>query len=254
MQAVFGRNGEAPVPVIACSAPSDAFECAIEACRIATRYMTPVMLLSDGYIANGSEPWKLPELESLKPFPVEFHTDGVEFLPYARNEDNKRPWAIPGNAGTEHRVGGLERAHLTGNISYDPENHEFMVNLRNEKVMGIANSIPTPKVTGPEEADVLVLGWGSTLGAITGGVDRLIEDGKSVARAHLRHVWPLPNGLDEMFARYKAILVPEMNLGQMARILRSEFPHHNFISYPKVQGVPFLTSEIMEKVNSILES
>jgi len=254
MQAIFGRNGEAPVPVIACSAPSDAFECAIEACRIATRYMTPVMLLSDGYIANGSEPWKLPNMEDLKPFPVEFHTDAVDFLPYSRNEDNKRPWAKPGTPGTEHRIGGIEKEHLTGNISYEPENHEFMVNLRNQKVMGIADSIPTPKVTGPENADVLVIGWGSTAGAITGGVDRLLEDGKSVARMHLRHVWPLPHGLNEIFSRYKAILVPEMNLGQMARILRSEYPQQNIISYPKVQGVPFLTSEIVNKVNSILES
>ena len=254
VQRVFGRNGEAPIPVIACSTPSDAFECAIEACRIATQYMTPVMLLSDGYIANGAEPWSLPKLEDLKPFPVEFHKDPVNFLAYSRDEKNARPWAKPGTPGLEHRVGGLEKSHLTGNISYDPQNHEFMVNLRNEKVMGIAKDIPTPEVIGSEDADVLVLGWGSTRGAITSAVDRMIADGKSVARMHLRHVWPLPQGLDEVFSRHKAILIPEMNLGQLARILRSEMPQHNFISYPKVQGVPFLTSEIKEKVNSILES
>lgn len=254
LQAVFGRNGEAPIPVIACSTPSDAFDCAIEACRIATQYMTPVMLLSDGYIANGAEPWALPKLEDLKPFPVEFQTDAVNFLAYSRDDKNARPWAKPGTPGLEHRIGGLEKAHLTGNISYDPQNHEFMVNLRNEKVMGIANDMPTPEVIGADNADVLVLGWGSTRGAITSAIDSMVADGKSVARMHLRHIWPLPKGLDEIFSKYKAVLVPEMNLGQLVRILRSEMPQHNFISYPKVQGVPFLTTEIKEKVNSILES
>ncbi|MEM7517043.1 MAG: 2-oxoacid:acceptor oxidoreductase subunit alpha, partial [Planctomycetota bacterium] len=255
LQAIFGRNSEAPMPVIACATPADAFETAVEACRIAVEYMTPVVLLSDGYIANGSEPWRLPKMEDLKPFPVKFHeaTD-EEFLPYKRDEKNSRPWAIPGAKGLEHRVGGLEKQHLTGNISYDPENHEFMVKLRNEKVMGVANGIPTPEVVGPDSGDVLVLGWGSTYGSIVSAVNDMIDEGKSVARVHLRHVWPLPNGLEEMFSRYKSVLVPEMNMGQMARILRSEYPKQNIVSYPKIQGVPFLTSEIKNRVQSLLEA
>ena len=254
LQAVFGRNSEAPMPVIACSTPADCFETAVEACRIAVQYMTPVILLSDGYIANGSEPWRLPRIEDLEPFPAKFHeANGSTFLPYARDERNARPWAIPGTPGLAHRVGGLEKAHLTGNISYDPENHEFMVKLRNEKVMGIARELPTPVVTGPQNGKVLVLGWGSTYGSITSAIDDMIADGKSVARTHLRHLWPLPPGIDEMFSRYETILVPEMNLGQLARILRSEYPRHQIVSYPKVQGMPFLTTELKHKVNSILE-
>ena len=252
LQAVFGRNSEAWLPVVACSTPSDAFDCAVEACRIAVQYMTPVILLSDGYIANGSEPWRLPEIEELVPFPARFRTETEGFLPYARDERNARPWAVPGTPGLEHRVGGLEKAHLSGNISYDPLNHEFMVNLRAQKVLGVRDSIPTPEVFGPERGELLVLGWGSTAGTIHGAVDKLQQDGAPVARTHLRHVWPLPHGLDAIFARYRRVLVPEMNLGQMARILRSEYPGVDFVPYSKVQGMPFRVDEIITKVQSLL--
>ena len=253
LQVVFGRNSEAWLPVVACSTPADAFDCAVEACRIAVQYMTPVVLLSDGYIANGSEPWKLPEVDDLPSFPVTFRTDPKDFLPYSRDEHLARPWVKPGTPGLEHRVGGLEKEHLTGNISYDPENHEFMVNLRARKVMTVRESIPTPEVHGPEKCDVLVLGWGSTYGTITGAVEKMHEEGMKVARVHLRHLWPLPKGLDAIFARYGTILVPEMNLGQLVRILRSEYPNHNFVSYPKVQGQPFRVAEIIARVKSLLE-
>jgi 2-oxoglutarate ferredoxin oxidoreductase subunit alpha len=255
LQAVFGRNSEAPLPVLACSTPSDAFDCAIEAVRIAVQYMTPVILLSDGYIANGSEPWRLPRMEDLQPFPVRFLEQAPPggFQPYARDGRNARPWVKPGTPGLEHRVGGLEKAHLTGNISYDPENHEFMVHMRHLKVMGVRDSIPTPEVHGAQQGDLLVLGWGSTAGAIASAVEIEEKAGRSVGRIHLRHVWPLPRGLDAIFTRFKSILVPEMNMGQMARILRSEYQQHNFISYPKVQGQPFRTSELVAKIDSILE-
>jgi len=256
LQALFGRNGEAPLPVLACSTPSDAFETAIEAIRIATRYMTPVILLSDGYLANGSEPWRLPKLEDLKPFPVQFMQEPPEgdFLPYKRNEDLSRPWVKPGTVGLEHRVGGIEKKHETGNICYDPDNHEFMVHMRHNKVMQVRESIPTPEVTGSQEGDLLVLGWGSTYGSIASAIGELEKTGTGgVGGIHLRHIWPLPHGLEEIFGRFKAVLVPEMNLGQLALLLRSEYPQQNFISYPKVQGLPFRTDELLSKIHSILE-
>jgi 2-oxoglutarate ferredoxin oxidoreductase subunit alpha len=254
LQAIFGRNSEAPMPVVACASPTDAFECAVEACRIAVEYMTPVILLSDGFIANGSEPWKLPEIDELPRFKVEFASSSTgEFKPYLRDAKNSRPWAIPGTVGLQHRVGGLEKWHETGHISYDPENHEFMCKLRQRKVMGIADSIPAPSVDCAQSGDLLVCGWGSTLGMNTSAANRAMAAGKKVGRIHLRHVWPLPGGLDEIFSRFKSILVPELNLGQMVRILRSEYPQHNFISYQKVQGLPFRTQEIEDKINSLLE-
>jgi len=254
LQAIFGRNSEAPIPVIAASMPSDAFETAIEAVRIATTYMTPVILLSDGYIANGAEPWRLPKIEDLKPFPKAFLSSVPEggFLPYARDQHLARPWAKPGTPGLEHRVGGLEKAHLTGHISYDPENHEFMVRMRNNKVMGVRETIPTPNVFGDSTGDLLIVGWGSTRGAITSAVEKLHAKHRKVSSLHLRHVWPLPKGLDSVFGCFQSILVPEMNMGQMARVLRSEYPQHNIISYPKVQGLPFRTSELVAKVESLL--
>jgi 2-oxoglutarate ferredoxin oxidoreductase subunit alpha len=255
LQAIFGRNSEAPMPVIACSSPSDAFETAVEAVRIAVQYMTPIIVLSDGYIANGAEPWRLPRIEDLKPFPVKFMDKAPEggFLPYARDQKLARPWVKPGTPGLEHRVGGLEKAHLTGHICYDPENHEFMVRMRHNKVMGIRDSIPTPEVFGADSGDLLIVGWGSTRGAIMSSVEAARKQGSQVSSLHLRHVWPLPKGLDEIFSRFRSVLVPEMNMGQMARVLRSEYQQHNFISYPKVQGQPFRTSELVEKINSILE-
>ncbi len=254
LQCVFGRNSEAPMPVLAASTPSDCFDIGIEACRIAVQYMTPVVVLTDNYLANGSEPWRLPKLEDLEPFEVEFRTDPEGYQPYSRDEKGARPWVKPGTPGLEHRIGGLEKEHLTGNICYDADNHELMTNLRHNKVMAVRDSIPTPEVFGPESGDLLVVGWGSTLGAITGAVDRLQKKDASVGRMHLRHLWPLPAGLDEIFSRYKAILVPEYNMGQMARILRSEYQSHSFHSYPKVQGKPFTTTELMHKITGILES
>ncbi len=255
LQAIFGRNSEAPIPVLACATPSDSFDCAVEAVRIAVQYMTPVILLSDGYIANGAEPWRLPEVDQLPRFPVEFlkSVPPGGFLPYARDEKRARPWVKPGTPGLEHRIGGLEKAHLTGHISYDPENHEFMVNMRAAKVQGVRDSIPTPTVHGASRGDLLVVGWGSTYGAIASAVEIAHGKKQKVSRLHLRHLWPLPKGLDEIFASFESILIPEMNLGQLARLLRSEFPHHEFISYPKVQGQPFKTVELNTKIDAILE-
>jgi 2-oxoglutarate ferredoxin oxidoreductase subunit alpha len=254
LQALFGRNGEAPMPIVSCSTPADAFDCAMEAVRIATQYMTPVFLLTDGFIANGAEPWLLPDMDALPKFKKEFRTDAENYQPYSRDENGARPWVKPGTPGLEHRVGGIEKAHLTGNISYDPDNHEFMTNARQEKVMGIADSIPTPEVNGAQMGELLVLGWGSTYGSIADAVERTNEDGDKVGRMHLRHIWPLPHGLEEIFARYKSILIPEMNLGQLARLLRSEYPKQNFLSYPKVKGQPFRAYEIEEKIQGILEN
>jgi 2-oxoglutarate ferredoxin oxidoreductase subunit alpha len=255
LQAIFGRNSEAPIPVVAAASPADAFEAAIEAVRIAVTYMTPVILLSDGYIANGAEPWRLPRIEDLKPFPKQFLATVPEggFLPYARDGHLARPWVKPGTPGLEHRVGGLEKAHLTGHISYEPENHEFMVRMRNNKVLGVRETIPTPNVFGDSTGDLLIVGWGSTQGAITSAIEKLRGKGRKVSSLHLRHVWPLPKGLDKLFGCFRSILVPEMNMGQMARVLRSEYPQHNIISYPKVQGLPFRTSELVVKVESLLE-
>lgn len=254
LQSIFGRNGDAPMPVIAASSPSDAFFAAIEACRIAVQYMTPVILLSDNFIANGSEPWRLPDVEELKPFPVKFTTEAKDgFMTYKRDEKGSRPWVKPGTPGMEFRIGGLEKGQ-DGNISYDPDNHQSMTDQRHQKVMNVRDSIPTPEVLGAQEGDLLVVGWGSTLGIITQAGETFDEKKLPVGRMHLTHVWPLPHGLEEIFSRFKSIVVPEVNMGQMARILRSEYPQHNIISYPKVEGQPFLTSEIVAKVESLLAS
>lgn len=255
-QAIFGRNGEAPVPVLACATVGDAFDCAIEACRIAVEYMTPVILLTDGYIANGAEPWKLPDVEKLPKFKVKrpVAKDGEEFLPYSRDEKGARPWAIPGTPGLTHRIGGLEKAHLTGDVCYDAENHEYMIHARQDKVMAVRDSIPTPKVDGPQSGDVLVLGWGSTYGAITEACEQVRKVGNTVSQIHLRHVWPLPHGLDEIFANFKQILIPEINLGQMARLLRGEYAGVNFLSHGRTLGLPLSAFEIAGKINSLLEN
>ncbi|MFZ1814074.1 MAG: 2-oxoacid:acceptor oxidoreductase subunit alpha, partial [Rhizobiaceae bacterium] len=254
LQAVFGRNGEAPIPVIAVSSVADAFECAVEACRIATQYMTPVLLLTDGYIANGSEPWRLPKIEELPDLKVQFRTDPEGYLPYSRNDKGARPWVKPGTPGMQHRIGGLEKAHLTGDVCYDAENHEFMIHARQEKVMSVRETIATPQVHGDKDADLLMLGWGSTYGPVADACEMIRGKGHKVARMHLRHVWPMPKGLDEIFSGFKAILIPEMNMGQLARILRSEYPSQNFLSYSKVQGQPFHSSELAEKAISVLEN
>lgn len=252
LQCIYGRNGEAPLPVIAAASPSDCFEAALEAVRIAVTYMTPVILLSDGYIGNGSEPFLIPSADSLKPFPVKFHTEVEGFMPYSRDEKTlARPWTVPGTPGLEHRVGGLEKADLTGNVSYDPENHEKMIKLREEKVKRVADLYPALEVHGPEEAEVLVLGWGSTFGSIRGAVNRCQEAGHSVAQLHLRHVWPLPHDLGDVLKRYKKILVPELNRGQLSRLIRAEYLI-DAISLPKVQGKPFMSAELVTAIEKLL--
>jgi 2-oxoglutarate ferredoxin oxidoreductase subunit alpha len=253
-QAIFGRNGESPIPVLACATVADAFECAVEACRIAVEYMTPVILLTDGFIANGSEPWKLPSMDDLPKFEVKFATDGENFLPYSRDEKGARPWAKPGTPGLEHRIGGLEKAHLTGNVCYDSDNHEFMVNARHEKVQAVRHSIPTPKVEGAQSGRMLLLGWGSTYGAITEARELLSNQGIEVGQMHLRHLMPLPDGLEEIFSRYERVLVPEINLGQLARYMRGEFQRNQFISYGRVLGLPLRAHDIASKIKSLLEN
>lgn len=255
-QAIFGRNGEAPIPVLACSTVADAFECAFEACRIAVEYMTPVILLTDGYIANGSEPWKLPKVEDLPKIDQKFAVakEGEEFLPYSRDEKGARPWAIPGTPGLPHRIGGLEKSHLHGDVCYDSDNHEFMVNARNEKVMNVRETIPTPEVHGGDSGDLLVVGWGSTYGSITDACERARSQGKQVSQMHLRHIWPLPHGLDEIFARFKRVLVPEINMGQLARLLRGEYAGVEFLSFGRVRGLPLQAQEIADKIVNVLEN
>jgi 2-oxoglutarate ferredoxin oxidoreductase subunit alpha len=254
---IYGRHGEAPLPVIAARAPSDAFETAIEAARIALKYMTPVILLSDGYIGTSAEPWRLPDIDDLPDISVPYATgangeDG-SFLPYLRDETTlARPWAVPGTTGLEHRVGGLEKDYLTGNVSYNPQNHERMTLVRENKIKGIAADIPPLEVEEPD-ADVLVLGWGSSYGAITAGVRRVRARGEKVAQAHLRHVHPFPANLAEVLGSYDKILIPELNRGQLWRLIRAEFLV-DAISYPKVQGQPFKAVEIETKIMEVLGS
>ncbi len=252
LSSIYGRNGDAPMPVIAISRPSDAFELAIDACRIAVQFMTPVILLSDNFIANGAEPWALPNLDDLKPFPVKFtEKGGDEFLSFGRDENHVRPWVKPGTPGMEFRIGGLEKAP-TSNISYDPDNHQAMTDLRHAKVRKVADTIPTPVVEGPDSGELLVLGWGSTVGILKQACDTLREEGVAVSRIHLTHVWPLPNGLDEIFAKFDRILVAEMNVEQMTVLLRGELPKHDYVPYNKVTGQPFLIAEVIERVKTVL--
>lgn len=252
LSSIYGRNGDAPMPVIAISRPSDAFQLAIDACRIAVQFMTPVILLSDNFIANGAEPWALPDLDALEPFQVQFTTEkGEDFLSFGRNENYARPWVKPGTPGMEFRIGGLEKAP-TSNISYDPDNHQAMTDLRHAKVRKVADTIPTPEIEGPDSGELLVVGWGSTVGTLKQAVDTCRENGLSVSRTHLTHVWPLPHGLDEMFAKFDRILVPEMNVAQMTTLLRGELPDHKYIPYNKVTGQPFLISEVVERITNVL--
>ena len=254
LQILHGRNGESPIPVIAARSPGDCFDVAQEAWRIATRFMTPVAILSDGYIANGSEPWLIPDASSLPTISVshpEGRSDGTPFLPYERDERLARPWAIPGTAGLEHRVGGLEKEDITGNVSYDPENHEHMVKLRARKVAGIADDVPEQEVTGPKTGKLLVVSWGGTYGACLSAVRVCLENGLSVAHAHLRYLNPLPRNLGELLGKYDKVLVPELNLGQLCSILRSKYLV-DAIGYNKVQGKPFSISELVEAIEKHL--
>ncbi|HYR55493.1 MAG TPA: 2-oxoacid:acceptor oxidoreductase subunit alpha [Myxococcaceae bacterium] len=249
LQALYGRNGECPVPVIAASTPSDCFEVAIEAARMAFKYMTPVFLLSDGYIANGQEPWLIPNTKELKPIEVKFRTDPNDFFVYQRNEKTlARDWVRPGTPGLEHRIGGIEKDFLTGAVSYDPANHEKMVRVRAEKVARIAQDFPPLQINGdPAGGEVLVVGWGSTFGAITQAVSRLRAKGRSVSNVHLRYLNPLPRDLGEVLSKFKKVLVPELNLGQLLKILRATYLV-DAKGINKVQGKPFKVSELVARI------
>jgi len=250
LQAMYGRPSEAPCIVIAARSASDCFEAAYEATRLSIKHMTPVILLSDGYIANGAEPWRLPKIDELPAIPVSFRKETEAFLPYLRDPKTlARPWAIPGTAGLEHRIGGIEKADGTGSISYDPENHEHMVKLRAEKVARVAVDLPPSEVAGDTNG-VLVVGWGSTYGAITAAVRRARAEGVRVGHLHLRYLNPLPMDIGEILARYDDVLVPEMNLGQLAMILRAKFLR-NAVQLNKVQGQPFKESEILQAIQSL---
>jgi 2-oxoglutarate ferredoxin oxidoreductase subunit alpha len=248
--AMFGRHGESPMPIVAASSPADCFSAAYEACRIAVRYRTPVILLSDTFLSNSSEPWLLPDVESLAPMDPAFaHANGDEdFMPYARDERLARPWAIPGTPGLVHRIGGLEREDLTGNISYDPENHERMTHLRGSKIEGIAADIPELEVDDPDgDANLLVLGWGSSLGTIRAAARRIREGGASVATAHLRHLNPMPRNTGDIVRSYPKVLIPEMNLGQLALLVRARFLV-DAQSYTKVDGLPMSAEDLEEEI------
>jgi len=254
LQAICGRNGECPLPVIAPQSPTDCFEIAQEAWRIATRYMTPVMILSDGYLANGSEPWKIPDPKSWTPIEIKHPgppAAGETFMPYARDERNARPWAIPGTPGLEHRIGGLEKQNITGNVNYDPENHEAMVKLRAAKIQGIAMDIPLLEVEGPSEGELLVLSWGGTYGAVATAVRHAQRLGYSVAHAHLRYMFPFQSNLGEVLSAYKQVLIPELNCGQLRLLIRGNFLV-DAVGLNKVQGKPFVVSEIVAKIQSML--
>jgi 2-oxoglutarate ferredoxin oxidoreductase subunit alpha len=252
-QAMYGRNGESPIPIIAAMSPADCFYATYEACRIALEYMTPVIFLSDGYLANGAEPWRFPKAADLKPIEVNFTTEknGDKFLPYKRDSKLSRPWAIPGTKGLEHRIGGLEKQHETGNISYDPENHEFMVKLRAAKVEKIADFIPPQALdSGNEKGKLLVIGWGSTFGAIKGACIEARKKGLDVSHAQIRYMNPFPKNLGEMLYNYDQILIPEMNTGQLLSIIRNKFMVPA-IGLNKIKGMPFSTSEILARIEEL---
>ncbi len=257
LMVLYGRNGESPVPVVAARSPSDCFDAAIEACRIALRYRTPVYLLSDAYLANGSEPWLLPDVSTLPGIAPTFATQpnaGEEFLPYLRDEQTlARPWAVPGTPGLEHRIGGLEKADRTGNVSYDPENHDLMTRLRAQKVAGIAADIPELEVDDADgDARVLVLGWGGTYGPIAAAVRRVRRNGRKVAQAHLRHLNPFPRNTGEVLRRYERVLVPEMNTGQLLKLVRADFlvDAHG---YNRIRGVPLRAAEVADAIEALID-
>jgi 2-oxoglutarate ferredoxin oxidoreductase subunit alpha len=253
LMALYGRNSESPVVVLAPATPADCFNIAIEAVRIAVKYMTPVIVLSDGYLANGAEPWRLPDLADLPEIPVEFRTDPRGFFPYLRDPETlSRPWVIPGTPNLEHRIGGLEKEYLTGNVSYAPTNHEQMVRVRARKIAGVVREIPPTKVFGPESGDLLVVGWGSTFGPIEAAVRQAQAAGKRVAHVHLRHLNPLPPDLGGVLRRFGKILVPEMNLGQLVKILRAEYLV-DAVGLNKIQGLPFKVGEIARRIEQMLE-
>ncbi|MBS2962217.1 2-oxoacid:acceptor oxidoreductase subunit alpha [Actinocrinis puniceicyclus] len=256
LQAMFGRNGEAPVPIVAPRSPADCFDAALEAARIALTYRTPVFLLSDGYLANGSEPWRIPDVESLPDLRVQFAVpseDGEPFLPYQRDPETlARPWAVPGTAGLEHRIGGIEKADGTGEISYDPANHDLMVRARAAKVERVADTVAPLDVDDPGgDARVLVLGWGSTFGPVAAACRKVRARGGAVAHAHLRHLNPFPRNLGEVLRGYEKVLIPEMNLGQLALLIRAKYLV-DAVGYNKVRGLPFTSAELTEVIQGLI--
>lgn len=263
LQAMWGRHGECPTVVLAARSPSDCYDMAIEAVRLAVKYMTPVILLTDGYVANGAEPWKLPVIDEMKPIeirhPREFNgrRDDVEgngnncFLPYLRDENQSRPWAIPGTPKLEHRIGGLEKATTSGNVSYDPDNHEHMVRQRAAKVQQVADGLPPTEIQGAQSGDLLIIGWGGTYGSIYSATQQLLQAGHKVGTVHLRYINPLPNDLGDIIKRFKRVVIPELNLGQLSTIIRSRYLV-DAVGINKVKGKPFLVSELVERLLRLL--
>jgi 2-oxoglutarate ferredoxin oxidoreductase subunit alpha len=252
LQALFGRNSEAPIPVVAAATPSDCFWVALEACRIAVKYMVPCIILSDGYLANGAEPWRIPDISDIPEIPVHFATNPEGFLPYKRDPQTlARPWAIPGTPGLQHRIGGLEKKEVTGNINYEPLNHENMVRIRAAKVAGIAQDIPEVVPAGDPEGDLLIVAWGSTHGAITAAVKAQREHGRKIGHVHLRHLNPLAPNLGEIIKRYKKVLVPELNMGQLLWVLRAKYLV-DAEGLNKIQGRPFKQLEVEQKIEEML--
>jgi len=256
MQAYYGRNGECPMPIVSASTPADCFDSVYEAVRIAVQHMTPVIYLSDGYIANGAEPWKFPNSADLAPIPVTFKTELAEgeekYKPYARDEKLARPWAVPGTPGLEHRIGGLEKQHITGNVNYEPENHQLMIKLRQEKVDKIAEYIPEQKLdSGPEKGKILVLGWGSTYGSIKSAVAELQAQGQAVSHCHLRYIRPFPKNLGAILKNFEQVLIPEINNGQLIKIIRDEYLI-DAKGYNKMMGIPITKTELVMKLEEML--
>jgi 2-oxoglutarate ferredoxin oxidoreductase subunit alpha len=252
LQAMFGRNSESPVGIVAPATPADCFKMAIEAVRLATKYMAPVFFLSDGYLGNGSEPWEIPSLDSLPAMKVNLRTDVEGFFPYLRDEKTlARPWAVPGAPGLEHRIGGLEKQNITGNVNYEPDNHDFMVRLRAEKIQRMQQDIPPLEVFGEPEGKVLVLGWGSTYGSITTAVEQMRENGQSVSSAHLRYLNPFPSNLGEVLKGFETVIVPELNLGQLCMLIRAKFLI-DAVSLSQVRGKPFKVSTLVNKIKEYL--
>ncbi len=253
LQALYGRHGECPLAVLAASSPTDCFDAAFEAVRIAIKYMTPVLLLSDGYLANGAKPWKFPKFADLPEIPARFWTNALGFHPYLRDEDTlSRPWVVPGTPGLEHRIGGLEKDYDSGNISYLPANHERMSRVRASKIERIADELAAPEVDGPRQGDALIVGWGSTFGSIAAAVRKLRSEGLAVAHTHLRWLSPLPPGLPEIFKGYRRVIVPELNLGQLVRVLRDRFMV-DAVPICKIQGQPFKVEELTKSIRAIVK-
>jgi 2-oxoglutarate/2-oxoacid ferredoxin oxidoreductase subunit alpha len=254
LMALFGRSSDSPMPVLAPATPGECFSVMLEAFRLAVKYMTPVVVLSDGYLANSAEPWRIPDVDTLPRYGVTFRTDPEGFAPYQRDPQTlARPWAIPGTPGLEHRIGGLEKQDVTGNVSYLPDNHQRMTDLRHAKVAHIANEIPPIEPNGAESGRLLVVGWGGTFGAIASAVDEARDDGLEVSSIHLRNLNPFPPNLGDVLRRFERVLVPELNTGQLVKLLRAEFliPAE---SLSKVQGQPFRVAEIQARIEKMLEA